>query len=249
MSYEDWQKLNAPSWLQGTNGGGFEAEFGSAKDDILDRARLGVLARFPGSVTRETDQAPALAPADALEHTGADRGLPRAPAEPDSTYSARLLSAWDDYAYLGGPLGMLRALAVMGYSSANIIQDNGRYWYLSAGTLTEGTLMTMATRGRAGWQFDCLGGHDVRGDLWSRFALLFAADAANLSGQAGQAILNGIVHRWRPGFATFMGTYVVLAGAVWGWPTTETWSGAGNWGGDSVRIIPPDGNAAYVDGP
>lgn len=249
MSYEDWQKLNGPSWLQGTNGGGFEAEFGSAKDDILDRARLGVLARFPGSVTRETDQAPALAPADALDHIGADRGLPRASAEPDSTYSARLLSAWADYAYLGGPLGMLNALAVMGYSSANIIQDNGRYWYLAAGVLTTGTLMTMITRGRAGWQFTAEGNHDVTGDLWSRFALLFEADAANLSGPAGQAILNNIVHRWRPASATFMGTFVVLAGRAWGWPTSSHNWGSGNWGSNSVRFIPPDGSVAVVTGP
>lgn len=248
MSYRKWQLLNGPSWLQGTNGSGYESEFGGAKDDVLDRARLGVLARFPGQITRETDQPPALAPTDALDHIGADRQIPRAPAEADSTYAARLLSAWTDYAYLGGPLGMLNALAVMGYSGANIIQDNGRYWYLSGGVLTTGTLMTMVTRGRAGWQFSCLGGHDVTGDLWSRFAILFAADAANLSGQAGQAILNGIVHRWRPAFATFMGTYVLLAGRLWGWPTTGTW-GSGNWGSNSVRFVPPDGSAAVVTGP
>lgn len=248
MSYRKWQTLTGPSWLQGPNGGGYEAEFGGAKDDILDRARLGVLARFPGSVTRETDQPPAIAPTDALDHIGADRQVPRAPAEADSAYSARLLTAWDDFAYLGGPLGMLNALTVMGYVAPNLIQDNGRYWYLSGGVLTTGTLMTMATRGRAGWQFDCLGNHDVTGALWSRFALLFETDAANLSGQAGQAILNSIVNRWRPGFDSFMGTYVLLAGRLWGWPITEVW-GSGNWGGNSVRFVPPDGSAAVVIGP
>jgi len=236
-SYRDWQFFSGPPWLQGTNDGAFVRELGGAKDDVLDRARMGVLARFPGSVTRETDQPASVAPTDALDHTGADRQVPRAPAEGDTAFSGRLLSAWDDFGYLGGPYGLLNALAVQGYTGANIIQDNGRYWFLSGGVLTPGTLMTMITRGRAGWQFSA-DGHDVTGDLWSRFALLFPSDAANLSSANGQAILNAIVNRWRPGLSTFIGTFVVLAGRVWGWPTTSHTWGSGNWGSNSVRFIP-----------
>lgn len=249
MSYRDWQSKSAPSWLQGPNGEAWERELGGAKDDVLNRARLGVLARFPGKITRETDAPPAYAPTDALDHSGADRQTPRAPAEGDPAYAERQLAAWDDLALLGGPYGLLHNLAVMGYASANLIQDNGRFWTLPAGVLTAGTLMTMITRGRPGWQFNAIGGHDVTGDLWSRFALLFAADAANLSGAAGQAILNSIVERWRPGVSTFVGTYVILAGRVWGWPATSHNWGSGNWGGNSVRFIPPDGNPAVVTGP
>jgi hypothetical protein len=149
---------------------------------------------------------------------------------------------------LGGPFGLLNNLAVMGYVGANIIQDNGRFWTLPAGVLTPGDLMTMITRGRPGWQFSAEGGHDVTGDLWSRFALLFEVDAANLSGAGGQAILNAIVERWRPAMSTFVGTYVILAGRVWGWPTDGEW-GDGDWGGNSVRFVPPDGNPAVVTGP
>lgn len=248
MSYRLWETFTGPPWLQGSNGGAIIAEYGGAKDDVLDRARLGVLARFPGKITRETDAPDTESPSDALDHTGADRQLPRGPAETDPTYATRLLAGWDDLALLGGPYGLLNALKVMGYVGANIIQDNGRYWYLTGSVLTTGTLMTMATRGRAGWQFSCLGGHDVSGDLWSRFALLFETDAANLSGAAGQAILNAIVQRWRPAMTTFVGTDVVLIGRVWGWPTTGTW-GSGNWGGNSSRFIPPDGSPAVVTGP
>jgi hypothetical protein len=248
MAYIDWQTLTAPAWLQGPNGTGYVKAFASAKDDLLDRARLGVLARFPGVILREVGQPPSEAPTDALDHTGADRILPRAPSENDGLYAERLLSAWDDGALLGGPLELLEALSTMGYAGANIIQDNGRYWYLSGTALTAGTLMTMSTRGRPGWMFD--GIHDVDGALWNRFALLFTADAANLSGTAGQAILNGIVSRWRPAISTFMGSYVLLAGNLWGWPTTQTWGAVGaTWGGGSVRFIPPDGSPAVVTGP
>lgn len=248
MSYRDWQFFTGPSWLQGPNDGPFIREFGGAKDDVLDRARLGILARMPGKITRETDQPPSEAPSDALDHIGADRQTPRAPSEADATYSARLQAAWDDLALLGGPQAMLSALSVMGYGSANIIQDNGRYWFLSAGVATAGTLMVMATRGRPGWQFDCLGGHDVTGDLWSRFAVLFPGDAANLSTVGGQAILTSIVNRYRPAISTYMGAYVVVTGRTWGWDTSQVW-GSGNWGGNSVRFIPPDGGPAVVTGP
>lgn len=240
--YRTWQPLNAPSWLQGPNGGAWQAEFGGAKDEVLDRARLGVLARFPGKMLRELGQAEVEAPSDALDHIGADRGTPRAPGESDAVYAARLLIVWDTFTYLGGPYGMLRALADYGYANVNIIQDNGRYWFLSAGVLTSGTLMSMATRGRPGWQFD------LRNDLWTRFGLLFTADAANVSGVQGQTVLNALVERWRPAGSSYLGAWVILAGRVWGWPTTKVW-GSGNWGGGSSRWIPPDGNPAIVTGP
>lgn len=247
MSYRDWQPRNGPPWLQGTNSFKFEQEFGGAKDQVLDRARLGVLARIPGAVTREIppldpigDPTP-VAPTDALNQAGADRLRRRAPSESDSAYATRIEAAWNDLALAGGPLGMLTELTTLGYVAPNIIQDNGRYWYLSGSTLTAGTLMTCVTRGGLpGWSFD------DRANLWSRFAILFTADASNLSDPAGQAILNSTVHQWRPAPTTFVGTYVILAGRVWGWPTTSHTWGSGTWGGNSCRFIPPDGNPAVL---
>lgn len=239
MAYRDFTTLSAPSWLQGPNGGAFVGELGGAKDDILDKARLGVLARFPGKVVRELGATAVEAPGDALDYTGADRQTPRAPGEADQFYSVRLVTAWDDLALLGGPFALLNSLSIMGYVGANIIQDNGRYWYLSAGALASGTLMTHVIRGRPGWTFD------GRDDLWSRFALLFTADATNLSGRPGQIILNSIVHRLRPALATYMGAFVTLSGRIWGWPTTVTWGDGGLWGGSS-RFIPADDNPAVV---
>jgi hypothetical protein len=246
-SYREYQVLTAPPWLQGPNGGAWQAELGGAKDEVLDRARLGVLARMPGKIAREQTAANVEAPPDALDHIGADRGTPRAPAEADPTYATRLLAVWATNQYLGGPYGVLKALDDYGYTGVNLIYDNGRYWYLSGGVLTTGTLMAMITRGRAGWMFDA---DPLLGAMWSRFGLLFTADAANLSGAAGQAILNSIVERWRSAASTYMGAWVLLAGGLWGWPTTETWGAMGaTWGGASVRFIPPGGGPAIVTGP
>jgi hypothetical protein len=196
---------------------------------------------------REQDAAQVEAPGDALDHIGADRGTPRAAGESDAVFAARLLSVWATNQYLGGPYGLLKALSDYGYASVELLYDNGRYWFLSGGTLTSGTLMTMITRGRAGWMFDA---DLLLGAQWSRFGLLFTADAANLSSAQGQAILNSLVERWRSAASTYMGAWVLLAGGLWGWPTTETWgAGGATWGGASVRFIPPDGSAAVVIGP
>src|SRR3954467_14502185 len=152
--YRDFQVQNAPPWLQGPNGGPFQAEFGGAKDEVLDRARLGVLARMPGKMLREQDAAQVEAPSDALDHIGADRGTPRAAGESDATFASRLLEVWARNQYLGGPYGMLKALDDYGYTDVNLLYDNGRYLYLSSGVLTFGTASTMITRGRPGFMFD-----------------------------------------------------------------------------------------------
>src|SRR3954471_16848526 len=253
LSYREFQVQNAPPWLQGPNGGAFQAELGGAKDEVLDRARLGVLARMPGKIPREIDAPPVEAPSDALDHIGADRGTPRAPGESDAAFALRLLEVWARNQYLGGPYRLLKALDDYGYANVNLLYDNGRYWYLSGGVLVAGAASTMITRGRPGFMFDAdviLDENGNPGVLWSRFALLFTADAANLSDPGGQAILNSIVERWRSAASTYMGATVILAGDTWDWPTTQTWGDPGDtWGGDSVRFIPPDGSPAVVTGP
>jgi hypothetical protein len=247
MPFREWQVLNAPPWLQGPNGGAWQAEFGGAKDEVLDRARLGVLARMPGKIPREQGAPDVEAPSDALDHVGADRGMPRAPSETDPDFATRLLGVWGANQYLGGPYGLLKALSDYGFVGANLIYDNGRYWYLSSGVLTAGTLGVMVTRARPGWMFDA---DLLLGANWSRFGLLFPTDAANLAGVQGPALLNATVERWRSAASTYMGSWVVLAGGVWGWPPTATWGAMGaDWGGGSVRFIPPDGSAPIVTGP
>jgi hypothetical protein len=247
VAYRTFQVQNAPPWLQGPNGGAFQAELGGAKDEVLDRARLGVLARMPGKMLREQDAAQVEAPSDALDHIGADRGTPRAPGESDAAFALRLLAVWTTNQYLGGPYGLLKALDDYGYVSVNLLYDNGRHWHLSGGVLVAGAASTMITRGRPGFMFDA---DELLGAMWSRFGLLFTADAANLSGSAGQAILNSIVERWRAAATTYLGAWVILAGGTWDWPTTQLWDDVGDvWGGDSVRFIPPDGSAAIVTGP
>lgn len=242
-----------PAWLMNTNGRALGRQTAGVIDNLDDRLLQGMLARFPtkGSLDATGNFGPP--PSDALDEQAADRRLRRGPGpETDVSLAARVQGAWDMWALAGSHYAVLRQLQLAGYSTMKILQDNGRYAYLSggAGDLTDlafGTLMTCADRDGVtpGWTFDTR-----QGEYFSQFAILFTTDAANLSSAAGQTILNGIVEDWGPGDARYVGAFVILAGIVWGWPVATVWGGGGlTWGSNSIRFIPGDGSPATVIGP
>lgn len=256
MSYRHWLPAQAPAWLQDDVGTAEAGETGGMLDDQRDRVLQGILARFPTKGALDTTTDPdnptlALPPGDAQDNIGADRMLPRAPAESDAAYGARLKGAWDTWPYAGSHWGVLQALRLAGYADMVIVQDNGRYSQLTASSgtpsdVTFGSLMTMVTRGgHPGWMFD------TRTDYYSRFALVFTADAANLQSDAGRSALNERVNAWKPSKAAFVGTYVILSGRLFGWPVGRTFGTEPNLGGNSVRVIAPFGDppAVTVNGP
>lgn len=251
MRFREWLKTQGKSWLRRTNGLALSGEMGGVLDVQQDRMLNGVLARFPTKGSVDETGTYGLAPADALDQQGEDRGLRRGPGESDAAYAARLWGAWDFLPYLGSHWGVLRSLQLAGYEDMVIVQDNGRYAELTGSTgdiatdLSFGTLMTCIDRGGVpGWTFD------TRDDFYARFAVLFTADAANLQDESGQAILTDIVNTWKPSNKVYAGATVILAGSVWGWPVAQEWGDVGaTWGGNSVRFIPGDGGAPVVTGP
>jgi len=250
MGYAAWLQTQGPSWILGPQGKALARTTGAAYDAQRDRILQAVLARFPTAGQLDTSGQLQIAPSDALDEIGADRQLPRGPGESDAAYAARLQAAWDIWPFAGSHYGVLRALKGAGYVGAITVQDNGRWGQLtgSAGTiadLTLGSLMTCKdrTNNPPGWTFD------PRTYFYSRMGLVFAATAANLESVSGQAILNALVNEWRPAGTAFVGTWVILAGNVLGWPLARALGGGENLGGDSVRFIPGDGSAPFVMGP
>ncbi len=164
MPYREWQPLKSPAWLIEDMGEDLEAELGGAKDDLQERIRQGVRARFPDA-----------SPTDGLPAIGGDRQLPRGYQQDDAAYAETLKSAWDLWAGTdeapggaGSPAGMLRELKRQGFWPATIVQDNGRYTTLDdSGVLVSGWLSTSVVVGRPNWRFD------DRNDFWSRFAIIF----------------------------------------------------------------------------
>jgi hypothetical protein len=146
---------------------------------------------------------------------------------------------WDAWEFAGSHYGLLRALQVAGYATMKVIQQNGRYAYLSAsaGDITDlsfGTLMACPDRTGSPPGVTL----SPRNDFYSEFVLLFTTDAANLSSASGQAILNNIVRVWKPSKAFYLGASVITAGVVWGWPTTMNWGDVGRkWGGNTSYFI------------
>jgi hypothetical protein len=255
MGYAEWLQTQGPSWILDPNGKALAKTTGAAYDVERDRILQAVLKRFPTAGQLDTDPASAtfgqllIAPDDALEQIGDDRMLRRGVGETSASYAARLLGAWDTWPLAGSHYGILRALALAGYVDPIIVQDNGRWSRLTGSTgtiadLTIGSLMGCKNRSaHPGWFFDYVT------TFYSRFGIVFEADASNLQTLSGQAILNEIVSEWGPE-RIFVGTWVALAGGkLLGWPLSRVLGGGETLGGNSVRFIPGDGSPATVTGP
>jgi hypothetical protein len=105
--YEGWLPELAPPWLQGPKGKALLAGWGQGLDEFASLAATGVLARWA-----------ALAPEDALNRLGAERGLTRYPGESLEAWRTRVLGAWEFWRWSGTEYGMGLALAQLGYNSA-----------------------------------------------------------------------------------------------------------------------------------
>lgn len=178
-SYEEYQPLRAPPWLQDDEGNAWERQFGRSKDELETQLREGVTARFPRFAVE-------LGADDALDATGSERNLPRGPFETSAEYAERLILAWDAWALAGSHGALLRALKVLGFAPAMIVQDNGLYSFLDGDDVAQfGDLGVSVRRGRPDWRFD------DRDTFWSRFAVLFPGPLPGRIQVTGTATFTG----------------------------------------------------------
>lgn len=105
--YEDWLPELAPPWLQKDRGRALLSGWGQALDEHASMITTGLLARWA-----------ALAPEDALNHLGAERGLTRYPGEGVEAWRTRVLGAWEFWQWSGTEYGLGLALGQLGYNSA-----------------------------------------------------------------------------------------------------------------------------------
>lgn len=234
--YRDYQSLT-PAGPQGENLALIERTLGGEKDVQFERARQATLAAMP------TAGAP-----DALDVIADDRMLPRAASESpaddgganDQAMAERLRTMWtsqDGWSRGGGHEGILRALSRAGFPTgdpdgAHVIQRTKLVSWLAAGVLT--------FTDHTGWTFD---GRPP--STWHQFGILFGADftapggGTLEDGDPSADLLNALVRLWKPGKARFMGTWVVISEAIWGWPIGVEWGDVGRvWGGSSRFVAP-----------
>lgn len=147
-----------PSWLGGSGASGTDDErvagsLGLMLDDYIARARLGLLARFPGVAVYLDDEA-------ALAAIGRDRRIIRGIDEPAAAYAVRLTRALDDHRTRGNPFALLRQLRA--YLQADCVvrtvDQRGNWFTIEA----DGTETTSIDTGN--WDWD-----GAAASQWSRF--------------------------------------------------------------------------------
>ncbi len=126
MSYKKYQSVDAaPPWLQRPKGKAFLEAFGELKDEVVDRAKESVKARFIG-----------LAPDDSLGVHGADSQIDQGPSEAADAFRARLLDRWNHHTWRGLEKGLEDALTVHGIADVRMytrrdstpFDDNTHWW-------------------------------------------------------------------------------------------------------------------------
>lgn len=146
----------APRWL--TEGDGFSIGYALdvLKDAFVERAKLGLLARFP-----ENGPNGETAPVDALAALGRDRRVVRGLSETDAAYAARLKLWLDDRRRQGNPFMLMQKLAeYLGPLPSYRTVDARGNWYSRAANGTETSLLKQEN-----WDWS---GEPI-GERWSRF--------------------------------------------------------------------------------
>lgn len=145
-----------PRWLSSGEGGLVGFALDVLSDGFVERARLGLLARFPqNDPTGNTT-----APPDALAAMGRDRRVTRGFNEGDVSYARRLKAWLDDRRVAGSAWSILQKIAeYMGPTGASFrLVDNSGNWYSID---ANGNRTYKLATGNWNW--------DNRPDLWSRF--------------------------------------------------------------------------------
>lgn len=221
-TYREYAVDLAPPWLLQPQGQAYLRALGDTRDDITQRLKEGVKARFIDT-----------AAPDALSAIGADRELERGPSDSDTTYAARLKGAWDVWQWAGTPTGVLNALWDAGYPNVVLVTPRRTHTLDGSRQLVAATLATPRV-------------FPPGAGFWNTFLVWFPTPFVSswvISGvpASGSAEADGVrrlVNRWKPAHAIVVGYIATVSGHFWGQPGIK-WGDSGlKWGGTNVRWTP-----------
>jgi hypothetical protein len=236
--YQTYLQALVPTAFQDAVGQAFVGALASGVDAAIDRIAQSVKAKLSG-----------LSPADALAAVGAERIIERGPNETDAAYVARLQGAWDTWPWAGTPYGMLQAFKGLGYPNTGVViaqVRGGRVCSLDAG----GNLV-VAAAGNALWCTDSLKdpyGSPYDQPFWSKFDVIFVSPflaswgaGATLPGSSSDEVnrIRRLIAAWKPAHATCNRIAVLTTSKWWGYPVSQVWGAAGNWGGGAATYWTP----------
>jgi hypothetical protein len=139
-----------PSWLSSGEGELVLYSPGVLTDAFVERARQGLLARWPSH-----------APSDALPYLGRDRQIVRGINEPEESYRARLIPWLDQHIVRGNPWALMEQLAAYCQAAVRIRMVDARgNWYTRERDGTESYSLDTGT-----WNWDNV----PAAPHWSRF--------------------------------------------------------------------------------
>jgi len=221
QSYRDYAVDLAPPWLLQPQGQAFLRALGSVRDDITQRLKEGVKARFIES-----------AAPDALAAIGADRGLERGPTDTDDTYADRLKDAWALWTWAGTPTGVLNALWDAGYTNVVLLTSRRTHTLDASRELVTTVLSPPRWFGGEGFWNSFL--------VWfpQPFITSWQVGGVPASNSAEADTVRRLVNRWKPAHARVTGYIATLTGHFWGEPGLEWGDASLDWGGTNVRWTP-----------
>ena len=235
-TFRKYRQGLVPTTHQRPTGQALQGLLGDVEDQLLDRVKQSVKARFP-----------LLAPTDSLLALGVERQLPRGPSETDAAYAARIQNAWSTWPFAGTPFGVLSALFTLGYTNVYLETCTGRQY-----TLPVNALASMGNTALAAgqWFID-----SARATNWSRFDVVFptplptswaggASVPAYSSDEAKR--IRAAINQWKPAFALCNRVVIVTTGGA---SVASVTTDGGVWGmfdgtwGDGTR---PYGSSAVT---
>lgn len=210
-SFKDYMVDLAPPWLRTAHGEAWIRAVADIKDWLLQRTKEAVKARFA-----------ALSPNDALLQLGAERGLPKAPAESFDTYRERIRGAWDTWPWAGTAKGVLFALRDAGYPGIYMRIAKDILYSLSGDDL----VLDKLTSG-------------TPPDYWASFQLFWPASAFPAAWSGTPPLVSSdeakfilaLVNKWRASHARFDRITFEGTGALWG---GFSWGDGTVWGGTAT---------------
>jgi len=209
-NFRGFRRFAAPRWLTDGEGGLVGYALDIMRDALLERVRLGMLARFPQQDANGTP-----GPTDALTAMGRDRRMVRGIGETDATYAARLKDWLTDRRTAGNPFTLMKQLAAYcdpaGTSGCSFrtVDASGNWYSRSAAGVETSSLAT------ANWDWDS----STPASQWSRFWVIVYpgtlwAESENYGGASSwgdtdrtwgstmtleqSATLRAIVADWKP---------------------------------------------------